>query len=284
MRLTMDRRWLAALLAAALVVGCDGGKSKPGSSEGSASGKGGSAPVTPSGPTARQQADAFLKDLGDGKVAPDRLTSAFKKKLAPPGKDGDAVAKEWLEQFKGATFKVSEEDKVGEAVALRGLAIFPNKKESERSTAFSLRLVNGHADWLHTSGRQGAEIKVPADASMAAAHDTVRNFLDVMLGGDVRQAHGLMAAAWRKTLSPVADKSDTQQGYDYGPGFIDGKLRSWRSDYTSYTLTPTDHGSSKDTIVFVALMDAGNKKDKHTVKATKDAATGEWLVSDFEKQ
>jgi hypothetical protein len=282
MRLTMDRRWLTALLAAALVAGCN---SKPNSGGGSggtkgepSGAKGGPGPIVANGPTGRQQAEAFLKDLGEGKAAADRLTSAFKKKLAPPGKDVDVVAKEWLDTFKGGSFVIGEEAKVGDAVAVRGLAKFPDK-----SMAFSLRLVNGQADWLHRSERQGAEIKVPADASMAAAQDVIRNFLDLLLGGDLKQAHSLMTTTWKKSLSPPGPQ-DIKDGYDFGPGFLAGKTRAWKDDYLSYTLTPTDHGSSKDTVVFVATMDAGNKKDKHTVKATKDPTTGEWLVSDFEKQ
>ena len=54
----------------------------------------------------------------------------------------------------------------------------------------------------------GINIKSPADPDLAAAQDTVRNFLDIILGGDVQMAHALMTPEWKKKLAaPTAADS-----------------------------------------------------------------------------
>jgi hypothetical protein len=284
MRLTTDRRRRVALLAVAIfaLVGCKdrGGSGTRSEGTGTDSMAGGLS--TPAVRSARETADSILKDLGDGKLAPDRLTTSFKKKLAAPGKDADQFAKEWLGQYKGATFVIGEEAKVGDATTVRGLAKFPDK-----AMAFALRLAkepNGFkVAWLHRSERQGSEIKTPSDSELAVAQDTVRNFLDILLGGDLRQAHALMAPAWKKSLSPPGP-ADIRDGYDFGPGFLVSKTRAWKGDFLGYTLKAGDFGPKKDTASFTATMDSGSTKTPFTVKATKDPATGEWFVTDFEKQ
>ena len=198
----------------------------------------------------------FLKNLGDGKVGPDRLTPALRRSSHLPGKDVDAVAKEWLEQFKGATFTIGEEAKVGAGTAIRGLAKFPDK-----SMAFSLRLVNGQYRLVAQIRAPGHEIKVPADPSMAAAQDVVRNFLDLLLGGDLKQAHCLMTPAWKKSLSPPGPQEHSRTAST--SGLVSCSARNpptWKDDYLSYTLATSDNGSSKDTVVFVATLDRGQQE------------------------
>jgi hypothetical protein len=283
MRLSTDRRLLGLVAAFALAAGCD---NKPKGTGGGTSGPaaaGTTAGLAAGGQTFRQFAESFLKELGEGKVGPDKLTANFKKKLAGPGKDADAAAAEYLAQFKGATFVIPEEGKVGNgATAFRGRAKLP-----DRSTSVSMRVVQGPAgyliDWLHVSDRQGSEIKTPTDPDLAAAQDAARDFIDLVLGGGARQAHALMAPAWRKKLSP-AGSQDERQGYDYGPGFLDGVLRSWKRDFLGYTIASAELGPNKDTATFAANMDSGGSKTPYVVKAVKDKATGEWLVDDFDKQ
>ena len=93
----------------------------------------------------------------------------------------------------------------------RGRAESPNRKE-----AFALRMVkDGDAfkvDWLHRSERMGLEIKAVADPDLAAAQDAVRNFLDLLIGGDHRQAATLMTPAWRKRTSPP-HPADERNGF-----------------------------------------------------------------------
>jgi hypothetical protein len=278
MRPIKDRLALA-LLGIIVVAGCD---NKPGGNSTSAtSGEATTTVGVASAQSPRQAGEAILKELGEGKVTPAQLTDGFKKKLAPPKKDVDAVATEWLTLFKGGEFRIGEEAKVGDANVFRGLAKFPNQ-----STAFTLRLKkdpNGYkVDWLDRSERQGSEIKSPADPELAVAQDSVRNFLDVLLGGDLRQAHALMAPAWKKSLSPPA-ADDTRDGYDFGPGFLTGVTRKWKGDYNGYTLSTGEMSPNKEAATFVATMNSGSEKTQYLVKATKDL-TGEWLVSDYEKQ
>jgi len=279
MRVSTDRRLTGVLTAALLaLVGCDS-KSK-GTVGGSGSG-GTTAGLAAGGQTAREFAESFLKDLGDGKAKESLLTLRFEGKVRRGGKP-EADPQEYLSKFKGATFVIPEEGKIGDAVRFHGRAKLPDK-----SASFSLRVVpnsNGYkVDWLHVSDRQGSEIKTPADPDLAAAQDVVRNFLDVLLGGDLRLARSLMAPAWRARLSPPAP-SDVRDGYDYGPGFLDGKLRSWRGEYLAYTFTTEELGPNKDTATFVAQLQAGGQNVPHTVKAAKDPTTGEWLITEFDKQ
>ena len=46
------------------------------------------------------------------------------------------------------------------------------------------------------------DLKSPADPDLAAAQNVVRDFLDLLLGGDHRQAHALMTLDWKKKLAP----------------------------------------------------------------------------------
>jgi hypothetical protein len=294
MRLTTDRRLVGLMAAVLALAGCDGKKDGGGTTEttGTGGGNGDRPAVAAAGLTPRQAADAFLKDLGEGTVSFQRVTTGFARKVTRPIPKGIAAGKEfdfsppetqaWLGQFKGATFVVGEETRLGDGIVLRGRATFPDKP-----VAFTLRMVKDgneyKADWFHRSDRQGSEIKVPADPDLAAAQDTVRNFLDVLLGGDLKQARSLMAPAWRTQVSPPAP-ADVREGYDFGPGFLDGKLRSWRSDYPGYTLSTGELGPKKDAATFVAEMQAGGQKVPYVVKAARDPATGEWLVSDFDRQ
>lgn len=279
MRLMTNRRVavvLATVVAIALA-GCDN-KPKSGSAGPDLPGTGAGPAVGT--PTARQAADEFLKDLGAGKVTPDRLTADFTGKVSRTRSSDEING--WLAAFKGAAFVVAEEARFGDAIALRGRMQGPGKAE-----AFALRMVKDGStyktDWLHRSDRQGSEIKPQADLELVAAQDSVRNFLDVLLGGDHRLAHALMAPAWKKTLSPPAP-TDQRDGYDYGPGFLAVKTRQWSSGVLGYTLTKAELGANKDSATFTAELAAEGQRDLScTVKAAKDGATGRWLIADFDR-
>ncbi len=284
MRLTTDRRAGLALLGAALIAltGC---KDRPAAGPGGA----GSGTAAPGGPTARPAADAFLKDLGDGTVTPDRLTPEFRKVNAPPATEeektagySESAAKDWLARFKGAAFIVRDADTFGDAIVLRGRAQVPGQAE-----AFTLRMVKGPngylCDWLHRSGIMGSEIKTPADPDLAAAQDVVRDFLDLLLGGDQRQAHALMTLDWKKKLAPPPP-AEAREGADYDRGFLTQTTRSWRGEYVAYTLSKQELDPNKDTATFTAELEAGGKKTPYTVQAIKDKATGRWQVAGFDKQ
>lgn len=285
MRLTTDRWWCVPLVAVALL-GLAGCKDRSGT--GTAGGVGGGGDAA-GGPTARHAADAFLKELGDGKTTPDQLTSEFRQQIGPPVTDdekkagfSDSTARDWLARFKGATFVVGEESKLGDGIVLRGRAQVPGQAQ-----AFALRVVKGSngylADWLHLAGIMGSEIKTPADPDLAAAQDVVRNFLDLVLGGDHRQVHVLMTPDWKKRLAPPTP-ADARKGFDYDPGFLTQSTRSWKREYVGYTLSKQELNAGKDGATFTAELEAGGQKTTYAVQATKDKATGRWLVAAFDKQ
>jgi hypothetical protein len=285
MRLTTDWRAGLALVAATLIAltGC---KDRPAAGTG---GSGADRPDASGGPTARQAADAFLKDIGDGTVTPDRLTAEFRKQIAPPTTDEDkkagysaSAATDWLARFKGANFIARDADAFGDTIVLRGRARAPGQAE-----AFTLRMVKGPngylCDWLHRSGIMGSEIKTPADPDLAAAQDVVRNFLDVLLGGDQRQAHALMTLDWKKRLAPPPP-AEARKGAEFDRGFLTQTIRSWRGEYVSYTLSKQELDANKDSATFTAELEAGGQKTPYTIQAIKDKASGWWLVAAFNKQ
>lgn len=290
MRLTTKWRAVLGLGVLALALsGCDSGRSG-GSGSGVMPAQGG-APAAAGESSPRQAAESFLNTLAAGVVRPELVTTDFARAVAPPprGPNGELAevrpdqVGHWLGQFKGAQFVVGEETKVGNGIALRGRVQTPGKAE-----AFAMRWVKDGGryklDWLHRSERQGSDIKPQADPDVAAAQDTVRNFLDVLLGGDLRLAHALMAPAWKKALSPPGP-ADVRDGFDYGPGFLTVKTKSWRGDQIlGYTFTKVEPSPAKDSVTFTAELAGEGQKTPCTVKATKDPATGRWFVADFEKQ
>jgi hypothetical protein len=285
MRLTTERRTGLALVAVTLMTmtGC---KDRPAARTG---GSETNRPDASEGNAARQAADAFLKDLGDGTLTQDRLTTKFRKDIAPPGTDDDrkagfseSASKDWLARFKGAAFIVGEESRFGDAIVLRGRAQVPGQAE-----AFTLRMVKGPngylCDWLHRSGVIGSEIKSPTDPDLAAAQDVVRNFMDLLLGGDHRQVHALMTLDWKKRLAPPPP-AEARKGADFDRGFLTQTTRSWKNDYVGYTFSKQELSANKTTATFAAELEAGGQKSPYTFQAVKDSASGRWLVAAFDKQ
>jgi hypothetical protein len=287
MRLTTDRRTGLALLAGAILISA-GCKDRPAAGTGG-TGSGTGHLDSSGGPTLRQAADSFLTDLADGKAAPSQLTGAFRADIAPPMSDEDkkagyseSAARDWLARFKGANFIVRDADPVGDAIVLRGRAQVPGQAE-----AFTLRMVKGPTgylcDWLHRSTIIGSDLKSPADPDLAAAQNVVRDFLDLLLGGDHRQAHALMTLDWKKKLAPPPP-AEARKGAEFDRGFLTQTTRSWKGDYVGYTLSKQELGPNKDSATFTAELEAEGRKTSYTVRATKDKATGWWLVAAFDKQ
>jgi hypothetical protein len=290
MRLTNARRLAgvgACLAAVVALAGCD---RKPAGTGAGPSGPAGTT-IEPDGggPPARQQAEAFLRDLSDAKVGPERLTAAFRNEIPPPAVEGtpraaatDEDVRDWLAQFRDTRFILLPEEirLANGGVAYRGRAEKGNRKE-----AFALRLVKeGGAykcDWLHRSEHFELGIKPPSNAELTMAQDTVRNFLDILLGGDLRQAHALMDPAWKAKLAPPYE-SDKKAGLTYNRGFLTGVTKAWKRDYTGYSLPKAELGSDKATATFGVEFQAGGRTVSYTLKAAKDPATGRWLVQDLD--
>jgi hypothetical protein len=193
----------------------------------------------------------------------------------------ESAVRDWLARFKGAKFYFRDVDTVGDSIVLRGRVEGPGPTE-----AFTLRMVkgpNGHlCDWLHRSGIMGSEIKVPSDPDLGAAQEVVRDFLDLLLGGDHRQVHALMTLDWRKKLAPPPP-AEARKGAEYDRGFLTQTTRSWKNDYVGYTLTKQELGPNKTMATFTAELEAGGQKSPYTVRAVKDPTTGRWLVAAFDK-
>jgi hypothetical protein len=291
MRLPNARRLaglVVSLSALAALAGCDNRKAA--GTESAAGGRSGPA-IEPDGggPPARQQAEAFLKDLGEGKVGPERLTAAFRREVPAPAVEGtpraeatDADTREWLAQFRDIQFHLRPEEVhlSNGGVSYRGRAEKGNRKE-----AFALRMVKEGAvykcDWLHRSEHIELGVKPPPNADLTLAQDTVRNFLDILLGGDLRQAHALMAPAWKKKLAPPYP-SDEKAGLTYNPGFLTGVTKAWKRDYTAYLLPKSELSPDRATALFAVEFQAGDRTVSYTVKVATDPATGRWTIQDLD--
>lgn len=271
------RLFIGLLLGGSLVAGlaCDG-KPKP-KGKGTGSDNGAGSPAVVAEKPGRPAADAFLASLRDGKATPDHLTAAFKAEL---GKTSPGELQDWLAQFQGTNFVVGDEAKFGGAVVLRGRAESPQAKN-----AFALRMVKEgdafKADWLHRSDRMGSGSMPAIDPDLAAATDTLRNFLDTMLGGDPLQCQSLMTVKWKKEESPPPPGSPAKGGAEYDVGFLTQRMRSWKMGFIGYAVTKADLGPNKDTATFAVDMDAGSAKTPHAVTARK--VDGRWRIESFAK-
>jgi hypothetical protein len=269
--MTNRRRTTAVALAVVSVAGLVGCDAKPVANT--------PGMTTPGDPTPRQRAEAYLLALGDGTVEPSQFTTAFQKAITK-SKDPAADAREYIDQFRGANFKINEEATFGDAVVLRGRVDSPNFKE-----AFSFRMVReaeGYkVDWLHRSERMGMNIKSPADPVLAAAQDTARNFVDLILGGDVQYAHALMTPAWRTKLAG-ATPADIKEGLDYSPGFLTQTMRSWKGDALGYSLTKAELNAKDEAFIAIEFEVPNGTKVPHAVRMNK---IGErWLVASFDQR
>lgn len=274
-----------AMIALAAVIGCNTKLPETGNSAGSGTTRG----VADTGPPTRHDAEQVLVAMRDRTATPAQLTKPFCAAIAPPITDEDkkigyspAKVQEWLAQFRDTKFPVMEETKFGNAIVLRGRAEFPTKKE-----AFALRMVrdaDGYkVDWLQRCEHLSMGIASPADPDLAAAQDTVRNMLDLLLGNNVKDAPMLMTLEWKKRLSPLPPDAKAKDGLEYDPGFLTPALRGLVLGATAYTLSDAKLEPSRDTAMFVVDFEVDAKKAPHTVKVKKDNVTGWWLVAGFDR-
>ena len=272
-----------------MIAGCDTGrKGASGSSIVAPSGAVGGG-VAVNGPSPRDAADSLLKSIGDGKLTPEQLTPYFRSVIAafPTNEEkkaghADVAARRWLEGFAGTKFVFLEQIAFDDKIVERGRAEAPDGK-----AAFTLRLVKDGAafkiDWLHRSDRMETLVLSPPDKDLYPGQDVVRNFLDILLGGDVRQAHALMSAAWKKSLAPPTP-ADVRKGLDYDPGFLTQTTRSWKiGDYLGYKLPKAELAADKAAATFTAELDAGATKTLYTVLVVKDKVSGQWIIESFGK-
>jgi hypothetical protein len=277
MRLTTDRRWqtlVALAIASAIVVtGCD---NKPKAANDPNS------PTTAEGSrNPRQIVEPYLAELAQGKVIPGHLTATFRNSLSKPKADPESDVRDYLAKFKDSTFSILEDATFGNAIVVRGRA-----QSADRKDAFTLRLVkegDGYKiDWLHRSAVMGINFKEPADPDLAAAQDVVRNFVDILLGGDVRVAHALMTPKWKTKLAGPTP-ADLKDGYDHSPGFLTQTTRTWKGDSIGYSSLTSELNAAKDEATIRGDYDARNgSKSPFILKATK--VDGRWLVAGFEQQ
>jgi hypothetical protein len=288
MRLTTDLRAVGALAVTALALaGCDSRRSGgSGSAVVPVTGASGTSPGT--GPSPREAAESLLKAVAGGRVTPEQLTPAFRAAIASPQTDDERKAgysaprlRQWLDGFTGARFMFLEQTRVGSAVVERGRVEAGTAKD-----AFSLRIVPGGAgyqiDWLHRSTHLGL-VPAPANSDLVGPQDAVRNFLDLLLGGDPRQAQLLMTLGWKKAQAP-APPAEARKGAEYDAGFLAQAMRAWKGDAAAYAIPKAEMSPARDAATFTVELEAAGRKTPYTVQAVKDLTTGWWLIAAFDKQ
>lgn len=284
-------RW-CLMLAVGMMAGCKD-KSNPSKS---ATGSGGSqssvttvTTVTPEGPSLRARADEFIKALAEGKAKPDDLTPALKKSISRPISEEDkkigysnSDVQNWLAKFEKLIVEDVKESVTGNTIILRGRAKTPGKID-----AFCLRLVKDanstKVDWLHRSDRfLAGDAPKTNDADLSVATEIARNFLETMLGGDLRQAQALMLPTWLTAIEPPSE-TDKKNGFTYNVGFVNQKMRAWRGETVGYAMTKSELTGNKNTATITAELEAGGRKTVYLVKLIQDKSNGQWLVEDFVK-
>lgn len=285
MRWTMERQLLGMvlLLGTFSLVGCNAGKPAP-----TATAKGTKDGVAEQAPL-RKLADGFVQKLAEGKVTPDELTVNFKKTISRPTTEeekkvgySDADVKQWLSRLEKITLDDPIETTLENGLVLRGRAKTPGKID-----AFCIRIVrdglNAKIDWLHRAERfyAGTPLKFE-DNDLAVAYDTARNFLETMLGGDLRQAQAVMNPAWLTSIEPPSD-ADKKNGFTFNVGFVNQKMRSWRGETVGYSMPKGEMTGNKDGATITAELEAAGEKKTYLVKLIKDKKSGQWLVDDFAK-
>ncbi|WP_020468238.1 hypothetical protein [Zavarzinella formosa] len=289
MRRTMIRTMPGSglLLALALMTGCkeQSTATKPSSKPSTTD----TVATLPQGPSARAKADEFLKALSEGKAKPDDLTPAFKKTISKPMTDeekkvgySDADVQNFLSKFEKMTVEDVKESGYGNTIVLRGRAKSPNKVD-----AFCLKMIreaNGlKVDWLHRSDRfLAGDAPKTEEPELAAASDTARNFLETLIGGDLRQAQALMLPSWLASIEAPSE-TDKKNGFAYNVGFVTQKMKSWRGETIAYSMPKSELTGNKDAATVTAELESGGQKKTYQVKLVKDKTTGQWLVEDFAK-
>jgi hypothetical protein len=282
MQITMHGRLACGLVAIVALAGCESRGTSTGTANGTTSGG------ALAGRTPRQATDDFLNDLGAGTVTPARLTPGFKELLTRPvtGEKkklsySDEPAREFLKRFDKSKWTVGEFAEFGPYLVARGRVEMPKAK-----SAFSIRLTQRGdvfvADWIQVSDHFGTSSPYPSDPDLALAQDVVRNFLELLLGGDTRQAHSLMLPAWRKSLSPLPPNYKSKDDLDYEPAFLIRALRAWASGATTFALSDAKLSQTRDEATFAVELEAEGKKIPHTVRAKKVAESTQWLVAGFD--
>ena len=283
MRITKDRFGALSVLAVFIVVGCD--NSSRVTIGGATSNTTGGAVA---GRTPRQVVDDYLKDLSAGKATPARLTPGFKKLITRPTTDddkklgySDEQAQSFLARFDKANWVVADVAEFGPYIVAHGRAELPGTK-----SAFAIRLMQKgddfHADWIQLTERTGVPGPYPRDPDLAAAQDSVRNMLDLLIDRQVRTAQALMLPEWRRAISPLPSEVKPKDGVDYEPGFLDQTLRAWTGGAVSYTITDAKL-AAKENATFVVELEVDGKKVPHSVKTKKDVNSSHWLVEAFDK-
>jgi hypothetical protein len=282
MRITMSCCLGCGFLAIVAIAGCesrDTGTGSGGTTTGSAL----------AGRTPRQATDEFLNDLAANKIGPSRLTPGFKKLITRPAADGDQKlgysdeqAQEFLGRFANTNWVVGEFATFGQYSVARGRA-----ESAKSKSAFSIRLTQRGdevvADWIQVSDHFGSSTPYPSDPHLALAQDVVRNFLELLLGGDMRLAHALMLPDWRKSVSPLPPNFKSREGLDYEPAFLTRTLKAWAGGAVSFALSNAKLNERKDQATFVVELEVEGKKNPHTVRANWDAANSQWLVAAFDR-
>jgi hypothetical protein len=184
-------------------------------------------------------------------------------------------------RFDQSKWVVGEFAQFGPYLVARGRAEMPKGK-----SAFSLRLTQRGdefiADWIQISDHFGISSPYPTDPDLALAQDVVRNFLELLIGGDMRQAHGLMLPAWRKTISPLPPNYKSKEDLDYEPAFLTRTLRALASGATTFKLSNAKLSQARDEAAFAVELEAEGKKIPHTVRAKRVAESSEWFVAGFD--
>jgi hypothetical protein len=243
-------------------------------------------------------ATAFLRELGQGSVKAEMLSTNFLKSFGKPvelpsdkakGYSADAAVR-WLRQVgEGVNFSLSlYRQQAGDAAYLRGAVTGP--RLGKDGGYYSLRLVKeGGAwkvDWVALSSAEWKGTPGAGTAEAAFQEFAAASFVEVLTDSKALPQEpelapyraapiaAAMTPPLRAAWAPPFEQ-DKPLGYDYNPARLRLKAVEVAGGTSAFTLTRVN-----DTPEFRVELTRPAGKTTLTVKLVKGATPGEWLVSE----
>ena len=309
---TLIRSFAAAALFVTLI-GCGGkpeptkpgdtkpGDPKPGDPKPGPTPPGGGGTTTPPAPTGPQYigptdpiqlaAEKFQKDLRDGTVGPDRLTTNFLKVIGRPAVFDDDKKKGYSADAAGSWVK-----RVGAGLpgvgapagfAGNGVAVFTTPLVGTGRITMRFAQADGtwKADWVQFAVVKADEPRKPETGDEPFQNFAVQGFLDALIGGNGAMGKDDRVLLLGAVMSPKLKKawaepfgSDTTDGFDFNRGRLGAKAVEQGDGIEAYSFAPAGADAYKVEVT------RGGAKKPFAVKLVKGTAPGEWLVDEFNPQ
>jgi hypothetical protein len=245
----------------------------------------------PAGAPAPQEfVGTFIKALGEGKATADMLTPAFRRQIARPRPGNEEDKQLGYNPIEVESFlrKAGEgRFEIGRAGAPGPGPFFYGNVTSAAGVkqVYLIRLaqIEGawRIGWFHRTSAVGPAYDEgnPGPALLGAAL-TAHQFLENLIGGDLRLAEAVLAKSWKVREYESKTPSDVDLGYNQA--LVQQRLRGWKNNFASFTITKRDFAAGKPVTFAGDLMDGAKKEKRTFTMKVGQGEGGEWFVEEFE--